>query len=234
MKLSDPIKLPVKLPTGILSQLNLHILGVGLLAILNVFLVIRLGLALRDLGSGREEELQQAQLQLAQLKVQTAALNGLPEKVDQSRKDADKFYAQRIPANYSSILADLGTLASKNNVRLTRAGYTQGPALEGLAELRIDANLAGEYSGIVHFINGLERDKSFFVINGVTLTGQQGGLVNLRLRLRTYLHAADASQLPPSSEPAGQEGDQPAAKPEGASDQSALQPAANRTVAEVR
>jgi type IV pilus assembly protein PilO len=221
MKLNDPIKLP----TGAFNQLNLHIAGVALLAILNTVLLVRLGFALRDLGSSRQDQLQQAQLQLTQLRVQTARLDGLPEKVDQSRKDADKFYLQRIPANYSSILAELGTLASKNNIRLTRAGYTQTPALEGLAELRIDANLAGEYSGIMHFINGLERDKSFFVISAVTLTGQQGGLVNLRLRLDTYLHAADAKDLPPSSEPGAKpDNDQPAPKTEGATDQSSLRP----------
>jgi type IV pilus assembly protein PilO len=239
MKLSDPIKLP----TGALNQLgfnqlNLHIAGVALLGILNIVLLVRLGFALRDLGSSRQDQLQQAQLQLAQLRVQSARLDGLPEKVGQSRKDADKFYGQRIPANYSSILAELGTLAQKNNIRLTRAGYTQTPALEGLAELRIDANLAGEYSGIMHFINGLERDKSFFVISAVTLTGQQGGLVNLRLRLNTYLHAADASKLPPSSEPAAEpNGDQPAPKAEGATDQSALRPVPigpSRTFAEGR
>jgi type IV pilus assembly protein PilO len=222
MKLNDPIKLP----TGAFNQLNLHIAGVALLAILNVVLLVQLGLALRDLGSSREDQLQQAQLQLTQLRVQTARLNGLPEKVDQSRKDAGKFYDQRIPANYSSILAELGTLAQKNNIRLTRAGYTQTPALEGLAELRIDANLAGEYSGVMHFINGLERDKTFFVISAVTLTGQQGGLVNLRLRLNTYLHAADAKDLPPSSEPGAKpDNDQQAPKPEGATDQSTLRPA---------
>ena len=139
MKLSDPIKLP----SGMVSVLNLHIAGVALLAVLNVFLMVRLGLAWRDLGSGRRDELQQKQLQLTQLQAQTARLNGLPQRVDLSRKDADTFYLRRIPANYSSILADLGALAAKNNIRLTRAGYNQTPALEGLAELRIDANLAG-------------------------------------------------------------------------------------------
>ncbi|AXC14966.1 hypothetical protein ACPOL_5720 [Acidisarcina polymorpha] len=197
MKLSDPLKLP----TEVLNVLNLHIAGVALLVILNVTLLVRLGLAWRDLGASRQEQLQQEQLTLTQLQAQTARLNGLPEKVEISRKDADKFYAQRIPANYSSVLADLGALAAKDKIRLTRAGYTQSAAIEGLAELRIDANLAGDYSGVMHFINGLERDKTLYVISNLTLTGQQGGLVNLRLRLTTYLHAADASQLPPSSEP---------------------------------
>jgi type IV pilus assembly protein PilO len=225
MKLSDPIKLP----TGAFNQLNLHIAGVAALVILNIVLVVRLGFALRDLGSSRQEQLTQLQLQLAQLQAQTARLDGLPQKVEQSRLDADKFYKQRIPPNYSSILADLGAVASKNNVRLTRAGYTQTPALSGLAELRIDANLTGEYSGVTHFLNDLERDKTLYVIDTLTLTGQQGGLVNLRLRVTTYLHAEDASKLPPSSEPGQEEPAQPAAS---ANDQSMLQP--GPPLAEVR
>lgn len=218
MKLSDPIKLP----SGLASLLNLHIAGVALLVLLNIVLAVRLGIAWSSLSSSREEALQQKRLQLAQLQAQTARLNGLPEKVELSRSQADKFYTQRIPANYSSILADLGALATKNNIRLTRAGYTQTGAIEGLAELRIDANLAGEYSGVMHFINGLERDKTFFVINALTLTGQQGGMVNLRLRLITYLHAADASQLPPSSEPA--DGARPDQSAPPSNDQTALRP----------
>jgi hypothetical protein len=222
MKLNEPIKLP----TAAFNQLNLHFAGVAALAILNIVLLVRLGFAVRDLSSSSEDRLQQAQLQLAQLRLQTARLDGLPEKVEQSRKDADKFYTQRIPANYSSILAELGTLAAKDNIRLTRAGYTQTPAIEGLAELRIDANLAGEYSGVMHFINAIERDKTFFVIGAVTLTGQQGGAVNLRLRLNTYLHAADAKDLPPSSEPGAKpDENQAGPKAEGTTDQSVLRPA---------
>ena len=35
----------------------------------------------------------------------------------------------------------------------------------------------------------------FFIIEGVTLNGQTGGLVNLRLRMRTYIRAG-ATDLP--------------------------------------
>jgi type IV pilus assembly protein PilO len=41
----------------------------------------------------------------------------------------------------------------------------------------------------VLFVNSLERDKMFFVITGVTLTGQQSGTVGLRVRLTTYLRS---------------------------------------------
>lgn len=194
---------PIKLPTNLLTMLNLHILGVAVLAVMNIVLATRLVLAWHDLSAGRQDELQQQQTLLAQLRLQNARLEGLPEKVDLSRKQADKFVADRIPASYSSIAAELGDLSAKNSVRLTRAAYTQSPAPAGLAEIRIDANLSGEYPGIMRFINGVERDRLMFVISGIQFTGQQGGMVNLRLRLITYLRAADAGGLPPASPEAG-------------------------------
>jgi hypothetical protein len=47
----------------------------------------------------------------------------------------------------------------------------------------------------VQFINAVERDKLFFVINGINLTGQQTGQVNLRIRLTTYLRPPNPDEL---------------------------------------
>ena len=58
-----------------------------------------------------------------------------------------------------------------------------------LTEARMDASLSGDYRPLVLFINSLERDKMFFLITGVTLTGQQSGVVGLRLRVTTYLRS---------------------------------------------
>jgi len=55
--------------------------------------------------------------------------------------------------------------------------------------------VSGDYRPIVEFINAVERDKLFFVINGINLTGQQTGQVNLRIRLTTYLRSANADEL---------------------------------------
>jgi hypothetical protein len=51
----------------------------------------------------------------------------------------------------------------------------------------------------MRFINGIERDQDhvFFIIDRVALTGQQGGLVNLRMQLRTYIQGG-ATDLPPA------------------------------------
>ena len=78
-------------------------------------------------------------------------------------------------------------------MKLIRVQYAYAPVLAGtageLTEARMDASLSGDYRPLVLFINALERDKMFFLINGVTLTGQQSGTVGLRLRLTTYLRS---------------------------------------------
>jgi hypothetical protein len=87
--------------------------------------------------------------------------------------------------------------------------YTQGPPGADFTEISLDAGITGDYPQIMRFVNGLERDQTFFVIRAMALTGQQGGLVNLRLRVSTWLRPADAaaSGLPLTP----QAGDTPAA-----------------------
>jgi type IV pilus assembly protein PilO len=41
----------------------------------------------------------------------------------------------------------------------------------------------------VRFINALERDKLFFIVDSVELGGEQGGQVKLGMKLETYLRA---------------------------------------------
>jgi len=185
------------------TVLNLHIAGAAVLTVLVLFLGIKAVLAVHAAGAVESNTYQQQQITYTQLKSQMSHLEGLPEKVEEARKDADDFYEKRIAPNYSTIAEELGTAYVKNQVRLTRAQYTATPSIDGLTELRIDANLSGDYTALMHFINDLERDKNhvFFIIDGLTFTGQQGGLVNLRLRLTTYLRANAGDQPPVSDAP---------------------------------
>ena len=57
----------------------------------------------------------------------------------------------------------------------------------GLEPVYIDANCQGDYKQLVRFINALERDKNFFIIDSVVLGDAQGGTVKLQLKLETYL-----------------------------------------------
>jgi type IV pilus assembly protein PilO len=83
----------------------------------------------------------------------------------------------------------LGKLAARNGVRISNAKYTRKDAgLAGLARVEIDASLEGDYLQAVKFINALERDRMFFILNSIDLgEQQQGGFVRLGLKLETYL-----------------------------------------------
>lgn len=179
--------------------LNLHLAGAAVLVVLVLVLAVKAGLAVHAAGAVDSASYQQQQIRYAQLHAQMAHLQGLPQKVDAARDDETHFYETRIAPNYSTIAEELGGAAVKDQVRLSRAQYTPSPDIDGLTEVRIDASLSGDYTPIMHFINDMERDKNhvFFIIDGVTFTGQQGGLVNLRLRLSAYLQTG-ATDLPPA------------------------------------
>jgi type IV pilus assembly protein PilO len=187
----------VKSLRNYVSLLNLHFAGVAILLILNLVLAVRLFLAWSTLRAAGTDQLLQQQTALRAMQLEMSPLKGLPQKVDLSRTQANEFFGARFPAAYSTISATINDLAAKNTVHVTNLAYTPSRAPEGLVELRMDASLTGEYSALMHFINGLERSKTFFLISGLTLTGQQGGSVNLRLRLNTYLHASKSNQLVP-------------------------------------
>jgi type IV pilus assembly protein PilO len=182
---------------GLFTKLNLHLAGVGLVLALDIFLGVRFALAWRAIRADQSSEFVGQQLRYGQLRAQMQHLNGLPEKVDAADTDAQTFYDKRVAPNYSTMLAQLMGTAEKDHVQLSRSGYAQETAIPGLTEVSIDAGLSGQYSEMVHFINDLERDKDhvFFLIDGITLTGEQGGMVNLRLRLKTYLRS-NATDLP--------------------------------------
>ncbi len=65
-------------------------------------------------------------------------------------------------------------------------------AIEGLRKLNVEITLSGDYLQEVKFINALERDKMFFLIDGVNLAEQQGN-VRLQLKLETYLRGGTAT-----------------------------------------
>jgi type IV pilus assembly protein PilO len=182
------------------SPLTWHYAGFAVLLVVAIGLAVRLGLDWVATNSRYTDALTGKQVELKAKELQTAPLRGLDKRVAASREAIQAFYQMRIPPNYSSISMRVGELEVKSGARLSRVQYTQGPAGEDLTEISLDCGISGTYPDIMHFINSLERDQNFFVIRAMALTGQQGGLVNLRLRVSTWLRPADAaiSGLPPT------------------------------------
>jgi hypothetical protein len=198
------------------SPLTWHYAGFGLLLVIAIVLAVRLGFDWTATDSHSTDVLAGKQLQLRALQVQTAPLRGLDTRLEKSRAEMDAFYLKRIPPNYSTISIRIDDLGVATGVRLSHTLYTQGKPGSDLTEIDMDTAITGEYSAIMHFINSLERDQIFFVIKTMSLTGQQGGQVSLRMQVATWLRPADAvaSGLPPTPAPNAEPGSEPGAPPQ--------------------
>jgi hypothetical protein len=184
------------------SPLTWHYVGFTALLLLVIGLGVRLGFDWKAISNDSDTALSGKQIQLKAMELQAIPLRGLDKRVEQSRAQMQAFYGKRIPSNYSTISGRIGELEVASGVRITRLQYAQGISGPDLTEIVIDSTLSGEYSQIMRFINSLEGDQTFFLIRAMALAGQQGGLVNLRLSLSTWMRSADAAASGlPSAQP---------------------------------
>ena len=122
---------------------------------------------------------------------QVEPLRGLDKKIVVALQQIDDFYQNRLPAQDSVIYEEMGKLAAQSGVKI---GQIRSKAKDtesvGLRPVEIDADFSGGYLQLIRFINGLERDPLFFIVDSVQLGGEQGGVVKLQLKLETYQKAS--------------------------------------------
>jgi type IV pilus assembly protein PilO len=131
-----------------------------------------------------------AEEEYRQLKPKAVPLQGIDQKLAQAQKDDAAFIQNRLSSRYSDVVEELGKLARANHISITSVAYKATPGkLDGLEALEMHAGLAGQYVDLVKFINSVERDKMFFIIDTVNLTGQKAAEVRLDVKLDTYLRS---------------------------------------------
>lgn len=170
-----------------MSPLNVHIAAAVLLLLVNLWLLVHLLILGLGGGTSGADAVIEAQSRQKAADLSARPLRGLDTKLLTSQQQAAHFYESRLPYGYADVATELGALRQRTGVRLSRVQYVQAAPVNGLTEIRLDAAITGEYKPLALFINGLERDRTFFLIQNITLSGQQNGLVNLRLRISTYL-----------------------------------------------
>jgi len=150
------------------------------------------GYLLSPAGRSREarhRDLNVLQAQLAAKRQEVLPTRGMDGKLKQASTDITAFSKERFPAQYSAVSEELGKLASQSGVQVAAVKYEDKDApVEGLRKLNIEVAISGSYLQEVKFINALERDKLFFVVDGVAL-GEQQGNVRLQLKMETYLRS---------------------------------------------
>lgn len=134
---------------------------------------------------------QQAEEEYRLLSHSTVPLRGIDVKLTRAQKDDATFLQNRLPSRYSDVVEELGKLAKGSHIVLTTGSYKTTPdKLAGIEDLEIHAGLEGQYVNLVKFMNSVERDRMFFIIGSVGLTGQSGqtaGEVRLDMKFDTYL-----------------------------------------------
>jgi len=164
--------------------------------VLGVLDLAALGFLLSPLGrsrSTRELEYAEARHELQTKMRDAVPLRGMDKKLDLARQEIADFYHERFPSQYSAVSSELGKVAGETGVRVSQISYDPKPAdVPNLQQVAINANLDGDYLQVVKFINALERDRMFFMVDSLTLAQEQGGMVRLQVRLETYLRSEKA------------------------------------------
>ena len=164
----------------------------AVIAMLGLDLVAAIVLLSPLIGSteGRRQELNQLWTELQFKTRQVEPLRNLPERVKVASRQITEFYGKRFPEHESQILTEFGKLASSEGITIAQVKYKErevGPA--NLQPVEMEADLSGNYIGLAKFINALERDEMFFIIDSIALGGEQQGPVKLNMKLETYLKA---------------------------------------------
>jgi type IV pilus assembly protein PilO len=64
---------------------------------------------------------------------------------------------------------------------------TDDAEIEDLQRKEVQADVSGDYLQIAKFINALERNKLFFIVEAVQLGSEQSGGVKLQITVETYM-----------------------------------------------
>ena len=116
---------------------------------------------------------------------------GMEKKLAAARTGLEKFFSGRMAGQASAVPDRLGALAAKYRVQMSQVKYkTDESAVSGIQRVEMQGSLAGEYLDVVRFLNGVERDPMFFLIQSVALDDQEGGgTVRLELKMETYVRS---------------------------------------------
>jgi Type II secretion system (T2SS), protein M subtype b len=112
-----------------------------------------------------------------------------------TRADLDKFYSENLPSRSSQISQRVDQLILESGVATQSIRYpadtsTTKNGLPDIEEIKVETNVTGDYAKVAKFINALEQDKMLFIIEKISLSGQQGGMVSLQISFSTFLKTA--------------------------------------------
>jgi Tfp pilus assembly protein PilO len=139
-----------------------------------------------DLSRQRSE----LQIKAKLLKADVARGNSIIKEMPKVGEQAKDFYDKELPpatAGYSSLVADLGEIASKAGLRTSSTAFQDHELKDrGVTEIQIQETVEGDYASVLKYIQGLERSKNFYLLSDLGLDSSETGTLHLKLLLKTY------------------------------------------------
>ena len=175
----------------------------AILVALGLLLAADLGLAAYSWELASSPHTPQAEfdaqsLQLKVLRGDIKSAQDIKDNMPATRKDCEKFEQSLPPVStgYSSMTSELDEIAKKSGLQILNRAFKQKEfPNRGMVEVSIEATVSGDYGSVVRFVNGLQRSKSFYVVDGLALasdTQNQAatGAIRVGLHVRTYFRDA--------------------------------------------
>jgi Tfp pilus assembly protein PilO len=142
--------------------------------------------------SAQEQALERTQLQ-QRLRLLTADVQRgreIEKRLPNVSQECDEFYKQDLLPSSSgdtAVLSDIGEIASKAGVQTGGLELRPKEIKErGLEEVEISGSVQGDYQSLIKLIDGIERSPHFYLLEGLSLSSENSGVVKLEVVLRTY------------------------------------------------
>jgi len=138
---------------------------------------------------------QTTQLKLLQADLERA--RNIKKDTPAAKRDCDEFENSLPPTGtgYSAVSSELDEIGRKAGLQISSLAFHQNDlGGRGIAEVIVDAAVAGDYKSVVRFLNGLQRSANNYAVDNLTLTGESAGgapsgSVKVDLHLRAYFKA---------------------------------------------
>jgi Tfp pilus assembly protein PilO len=141
--------------------------------------------------SALETERAALQSKYSALRGEVKPLEQMDVKLAQTRSNITDLYKETIPRRSSQIAQELDRLKKAAGVKTQSIHYTDVKSDKGdLAEVQrvnIETTVTGDYTQVARFINALEQSQLLFIIEQISLSGLEGGTVNLQIKFQTFL-----------------------------------------------
>lgn len=144
-------------------------------------------------------EQQALRSQVAQMQARLGRSRALLSKVEQARREDEKFLEQYITdrrVTSSTIAEELNRTAKEAGIRQKEFSIVLEP-VEGsdtLSQMTISAGYEGTYGNLTKFVNLLDKSPRFLIIENMVASPQQAGQnLNVSFRLDTFVREAPGS-----------------------------------------